>query len=243
MSLVWAKARIQIAEASTEEVRNDFGGVVAMESNILLVEPNDILRNGLSCSLAQSRRIRRITEATDPARALAAAERERFSVAILGRGLADDARHDLLDRLVRACAHTRCIVIVRGESHGEVARAIVSRAAGILCGESSAQELWAAIESADRGTQYVCRTLQQGLLASLRLGPNPRIGSFCSLTNRERTILSRIGLGESNREIAAELGLSRRTVDTHRTHLMRKLGIHNTAGLVRLAVRERLIEA
>jgi len=214
-----------------------------MESNILLVEPNDILRTGLSCLLAQSRRIRRITESTDPARALAAAERERFSVAILGRGLDGDVRHDLLDRLVQACARTRCIVIVRGESRIEVGRAIGSRAVGVLCGESSAQELWAAIESADGESRYVCRSLQLSVLAALRLGTNPKAGSFSSLTNLERTILNRIGLGGSSPEIATELGLPRRTVDTHRTRLMRKLGIHNTAGLVRFAVRERLIEA
>jgi DNA-binding NarL/FixJ family response regulator len=213
-----------------------------MQSNLLLVEPNDILRSGLSCALAERRRIHRITEATDPARALVAAEREQFSSAILGAGLADDERYDLLACLTRS-VRTGCIMILRGESWSEVERATRSIAIGILCMDSSAQELWTAIESAERGNRFICRSLQQQLFASIRVGANARIGSADPLTKREHTILHRIGMGGSNREIAAELGLSRRTVDTHRMRLMRKLGVHNTAGLVRVAVREGLIEA
>lgn len=68
---------------------------------------------------------------------------------------------------------------------------------------------------------------------------NPRIRS----RKGEYTILNRIGMGRSNGQIATELGLPRGMVHTHRTRLMRKLGVHNTAGLVRFAVREGLIEA
>lgn len=229
---------------STEEkLENDSLEGAVMESSFLLVEPNDILRSGLSCSLAERRRIRRITEATDPARALAAAEREQFSIAVLGAGLASGARYDLLDRLAQVSARTACIVILHDESWSEVERATASRAMGILCVESSEQELWAAVESVQGANRYVCLSVQQRLFVSLRFGGNSRNRSGASLTKREHTILNRIGCGGSNREIAAELGLSQRTVDTHRVRLMRKLGVHNTAGLVRAAVRDGLIEA
>ena len=214
-----------------------------MESHILLVEPNDILRSGLCCALTEHRSVRRITEATDPAQALAAAERDDFAIAILGANLASGSRCDLLDRLAQVSTRTACIVILRDERWPEVERIAASRAMGILCVDSSAQELWAAVESLQRGHRYVCSSIQQRLVASLRSSSNPRTPCADSLTKRESTILRRIGSGGSNRDIAAELGLSQRTVDTHRTRLMRKLGVHNTAGLVRFAVRQGLIEA
>lgn len=214
-----------------------------MDLSVLLVESNEILRKGMSCALAQGRRIRRITEATDSTRALAAAERERFEIAILGMGLADEVQHALIASLRRICEDTRCILIVRGGSQREFERAIRSEAAGVLCGDGSTRELWTAIESVRSGRRYWPHALEQSLLDRIRLGSGARTGSFNSLTDRERTILHLIGQGESNLEIAAALGVSRRTVDTHRTRLMRKLGIHKTAALVRFAVREGLVEA
>jgi DNA-binding NarL/FixJ family response regulator len=213
-----------------------------VDYRLLLVESNEILRKGLSCALAQSRRIR-ITEVPDSEHAVAAAERERFEVAILGMGLSDEAQHALIASLRQIWEGTRCILIMRGASHRELERALRSTADGILLGDSSAQELWAAIESVRSGRRYWPRTLEQGLVDRLRPGFAAKTGSFGALTNRERTILHLIGEGESNLEIAATLGLSRRTVDTHRTRLMRKLGIHKTAALVRFAVREGLIDA
>jgi DNA-binding NarL/FixJ family response regulator len=211
-----------------------------MELSFLLVEPNDILRSGLSCALARRPRIHRITEAIEPARAMAAAQREQFSVAILGAGIPEISRYEILDRI---SVHTACILILGDVSWSALERATKSRAIGVLCMESSARELWAAVESVQRGNRFICRTLQQRLYASLRVGSAPGSPSIDSLTQREQTILSRIGTGGSNREIAVELGLSQRTVDTHRTRLMKKLGINKTAALVRFAVREGLIEA
>jgi DNA-binding NarL/FixJ family response regulator len=213
------------------------------ESSFLLVEPNDILRSGLSCALAHRRRIQRITEVSDSARALAAAEREHFSIAILGAGISEAARYELLARLTTPSVQLGCIMILANVTWPEVQRATGSQALGILCMESSARELWAAIESIQSGKRFVCLALQQRLYESLRTGSTPAAGSIGTLTRREHLILNRIGAGESNREIAAELGLSRRTVDTHRTRLMRKLGVNKAAALVRFAVREGLIEA
>jgi len=213
-----------------------------MESGFLLVEPNDILRSGLCCALMEHRGIWPIAEAADPAQALDLVERESFAIAILGAGLADGSRYELLNQIAQLSQRTACMVVLRNESWSEIERTTASRAMGILCVDSSAQELRAAVESLQRGARYVCSSIQERLVASLRIGSNSKTGCTESLTRRESTILSRIGRGGSNREIAAELGLSQRTVDTHRTRLMRKLGVHNTAGLVRFAVREGLIE-
>jgi two-component system, NarL family, nitrate/nitrite response regulator NarL len=212
-----------------------------MDHRVLLLEPNEILRKGLSCELAQTRRIR-ITEAADVARAVAAAEHERFPVAVIGLGFADEERANAVDRIRRASADTACIVIVRGGRRLELERAVRSEAAGILSSDSPCSELWSAIESALAGRRYLSPFLEPEVLSSLRSGTG-KVRRARALTPRERTILYRITQGQSHRKIAADLGLSRRTVDVHRLKLKQKLGLNRTAQLVRFAIREGLADA
>ncbi|MEM7409173.1 MAG: response regulator transcription factor [Myxococcota bacterium] len=214
-----------------------------MDANVLLAEPNEILRKGLSCSLAQSRRVRRVVEAPDAARALAIAGRERVDIAIVGTDIIDETAANFIEKLESISTGVRCIVVVRDESRTAFDRAVTSRALGLLGPGSSTRELWEAIDATRTGRRYVSPALERGLIASLHMGETNSTKAVKTLTRRERTILQLIGEGDSNREIATRLGLSRRTVDTHRTRLMRKLQIHKTAGLVRLAVREGLVEA
>ena len=214
-----------------------------MDFTVLLVESNEIMLKGLSCALARHRGIRRITEVIDATRAIAAAERERFDVAVLGTGIGEEAQHGLVTGLRSIWPDTRCIMIVRGGSERELEKAMRSQASGVLLGNNSAEELWLAIELVRQGGRYWSRALEEGIVDRLRSGSSSNPGSFSSLTEREREILQLVGEGESNAEIAAALGLSRRTVDTHRTRLMRKLHIHKTAALVRFAVREGVVEA
>src|SRR5437899_12154307 len=108
-----------------------------MDLSVLLVESNEILRKGMSCALARGRRIRRITEAAESARALAAAERERFAIAVVGMGLEEEVKHGLITALRGICKDTRCIRVVRGESECEPDRALRAEAAGIVSGDDS----------------------------------------------------------------------------------------------------------
>jgi two-component system, NarL family, response regulator NreC len=114
-------------------------------------------------------------------------------------------------------------------------------ASGYLLKRATGKELRAAVRAVAAGQPY----FSAEVLAAARL-PSGGRGSLLSpgeqLTAREIEVLQLIALGNTNREIAEKLGISVKTVDTHRTHLMDKLDIHEVAGLVRYAIRKGLIE-
>lgn len=210
-----------------------------MDPIVLLAEPNEILRKGLSCWLARGKRVRKIAEAVNVRQALAAGD--KVDVAVVGMDLPDGTARELVEKLSQGADSTRCIVLVKQGRQTELSQAICSQAMGLLGESSSAEELQLAIDTVAGGRRYVSRSLERSLLSNFRMSPRAS-GDLCALlTARERTVLRMIGEGDSNRRIAERLGVSSRTVDTHRLRLMRKLGIHKTAGLVRFAIREGLV--
>ncbi|NNL67454.1 MAG: response regulator transcription factor [Myxococcales bacterium] len=211
-----------------------------MSATVLLIEGNQILRKGLGCSLAASGRVARVLEADGGADALALAQHHAADVAIVGTDALREGG-DWRKRLAEIAPDLHWIAIALDPSHATLDLAARSGAAGLLCITNSAEELWIAIDAVRDSRRYVAPAFQRGSLAepSARLADEPE----ARLTERERAVLRWIGEGSSNAEIAERLGVSRRTVDTHRTRMMRKLGVHKTAGLVRYAVREGLLEA
>ncbi len=210
-----------------------------MSVSVLLIESNEILRKGLSCSLAASSRVNRVVESDGSNSPVTLARREGVDLAFIGT---DAMREecDLVAEFRKLTPRVKCIVLAHDDSRAARYRAIRSGAAGVLGSMSTAVELWQALDSVLAGRSYVAPSFKRSLIA-FPDGDGGR--SKQALTNRERSVLRLIGEGESNGEIAEHLGVSRRTVDTHRTRLMRKLDIHKTAGLVRYAVREGLVEA
>jgi DNA-binding NarL/FixJ family response regulator len=207
-------------------------------ASVLLVESNDILRKGLSCSLAASRCVGCVSEAENVSHALGIAERRKARVAVVGSSMLSEGG-DLLRRLEECAPGIRTIVIAHDETSASLDLAVRSGAMALLGCGSTRLELREALECVLAGRRYVAPRLRESLIGSI---VERRSSATTSLTKRERVVLQRIGEGDSNQEIAERLGVSRRTVDTHRTRLMRKLDIHKTAGLVRYAVREGLVE-
>jgi len=128
-------------------------------------------------------------------------------------------------------------------------------AAGYLLKESATAELGLAIEAASRGEKYLSPAVSGAIVRSaMAPGETPPPGAAAGLvtnaseasaklTPRQRDILRRIAAGGSTKEIAYDLGLSSKTVETHRAQLMDRLGIHDVAGLVRFAIRIGLVRA
>jgi two-component system, NarL family, response regulator NreC len=118
-----------------------------------------------------------------------------------------------------------------------VLEAMQAGVTGYVLKTQAALDLVQAIRDVLQGAIYlspqVARAVAQAYLAKTDLPPDP-------LTSREREILQRIAEGETTKEIASHLGLSVKTVESHRTRLMHKLNIHETATLVRYAIRRGL---
>lgn len=114
-------------------------------------------------------------------------------------------------------------------------------AKGFLFKNSDKEELLAAIKRVYSGGQYFSSSLTYNLLVNSQLESNQSPSPF-ALTEREIEILKLIASGLSNKEIGDQLFISHRTVDTHRTNLMKKLEINNIAGLIRFAIKNGYVQ-
>jgi len=210
-----------------------------LSATILLVEPNEILRNGIGCALGSSGRAERVMEASDERSALEILERVRVDAVVIGSTLLE-GEGGLIDRIATTHRAIRSVVIA-GISSRRLEPPVTQK---IPVGAETVRGVAELRMALDWPVAAEDRDLDRTQWPEIPLaGPSdPAPSSLPALTRREVAVLTRIGAGFTNREIAEALGISRRTVDSHRTRLMRKLGIKKTAGLVRFAVREGLIE-
>jgi len=142
------------------------------------------------------------------------------------------------EEIRKTCPNTRVLILSAHQELRLVEAALRAGAAGYLVKNESSEALIEAVKTVHRGGLYI----SPGAAADLDLvndaGQTRPLGT---LTSREREILQRLAEGLSAKEVAGNLGISIRTAESHRANVMRKLGVHKTAGLVRIAIREGLI--
>jgi two-component system NarL family response regulator len=130
---------------------------------------------------------------------------------------------------------TRILILSMHDSHEYVTSALSHGAMGYVLKDVPTDEIRTAIDTVMRGEQYLC-TGAAGALKPKRAPVSE------TLTNREQTILLQLAQGKSNKEVANELDISVRTVETHRKNIKRKLGISSTAGLTRYAMEHGVLQ-
>jgi DNA-binding NarL/FixJ family response regulator len=205
---------------------------------ILLADDHAVLREGLKALLERGG-MKVVGEASDGREAVRLGTQLQPDVAILDiampvlNGL--DAAHELL----RAAPKTRSVVLTMHQEEQYVMDALRAGAKGYVLKSQATADLLQAIQEVSRGGVYlspgISRTVVDAYLTKSELPPDP-------LTARERQVLQLIGEGKTTKEVAVLLGVSVKTAETHRTRMMQKLDIHETAGLVRYAIRRGLIQ-
>jgi two-component system response regulator NreC len=135
------------------------------------------------------------------------------------------------------------VVLSMSASEPHVAEAFRRGAIGYVLKESSAEELIEAIRHASAGRRYVSAPLSERMVDAYlqKLTSEGPATVFDALTDREREVLQLVANGLSNREVAERLEISVRTAETHRAHVMQKLGLRNQNELIRYAVRRGLV--
>ncbi|MEL6410695.1 MAG: response regulator transcription factor [Pseudomonadota bacterium] len=130
----------------------------------------------------------------------------------------------------------RILILTMHDNPEYISSALSHGAMGYVLKDVPTDEIKLAIDTVMHGTRYLC-TGAQGSLT-----PNDAPISREQLTNREQTILLRLAQGKSNKEVALDLDISVRTVETHRKNIKRKLGISSTAGLTRYAMEHGVLQ-
>jgi DNA-binding NarL/FixJ family response regulator len=147
-------------------------------------------------------------------------------------------------QILEAAPATRVLILSAHGDDAYVQRAIERGAAGYLIKQTSAHILATAIREVATGGTFFSPSITKRLPDQQRPGRNGLIKhEIIPLTSRELEVLQLIAEGKANKETAAELGISIKTVEKHRQHLMDKLKIHDTAGLTRYAIGAGVIES
>ena len=205
---------------------------------ILLVDDHAILRTGLRRILADEFPDAEIGEAADADQALEQIRRE-WDVVLLDISLPGRSGLDILPQIRLDCPAAKVVVLSSFGDQQFAVRALRDGASAFLTKERAASELLDAIRTVLRGRRFITSDLADQL-ASLMAANGPKIPHE-TLSSREFEVFRLIASAKSPSQIAAELGISSKTVSTYRTRILEKMGMYSNAELMQYAIRHKLV--
>jgi len=220
---------------------------VSRTIRVLVADDHLVVREGIRHVLedAPGGGLRVVAEAATGPETLEQATRERPDVVLLDLTMPGASGLDIVRRLRASLPDTRVLILSVHDDREYVLESVRAGAHGYLRKDSSPADLRQAIHAVFAGDSFFSPQVARHLTDALQSGaPGDDAGAGTALTEltaRERDVLLRVARGLTNRETAAELGISVRTVEAHRDSLMRKLRIHTVAGLTRLAIEQGLL--
>lgn len=209
-------------------------------SSILLVDDHAVLRAGLRLLLDGQPDLRVIGEAEDVRTAVAQATTLQPDLILLDLSLTGSSGLAAIPALRAVAPHSRILVLTMHDDEGYVRQALAAGANGYVLKRAADAELIAAIRAVLRGELYIHPALTRQLLEDL-LPQTPALNPWESLSEREREVLLLVARGYTAAEIAEQLNLSPKTVETYRTRGMEKLGLRSRAALVQYALNHNLL--
>lgn len=210
---------------------------------ILLADDHRMVREALRRLIEGNRAdLRVVAEASDGRAAVEAVREHRPDVAVLDLWMPELGGIEAARQIVEDRLGARVIILSMDDEWSRVRDALRAGVAGYIVKFAAAEQLIEAIDTVRSGRSYVSPAIADHVVRAIRDPESEQRGSpIEALTRREREVLQLVAEGLTAKEIAARLGLSAKTAEAHRSNLMTKLGIHRSAMLVRLAIREGLI--
>ena len=209
-----------------------------MPLRILLADDHLIVRQGLKTLLEQEH-CTVVAEAADGREAIQLAQKHHPDIAVVDLAMPQLNGLDAAREIVKVSPETRTILLTMHTEDQYVVEALRAGVRGYLLKTQASTDLMQAVHEVSRGAVYlspgISGAIVDAYLAKTDFPPDP-------LTPREREVLQLVAEGKTTKEVASILGVSVKTAESHRTRLMEKLDIHDTAGLVRYAIRRGLIQ-
>jgi DNA-binding NarL/FixJ family response regulator len=200
---------------------------------VLVADDHAVVREGIRSVLQGEAGFTLVGEATTAAEAVRLVGDLQPDVAVLDVTMPGGSGLEATARIRQQFPDTRVLILSMHDNPEYTKESVRAGAHGYLLKDSAAAELRQAIRTVSDGETYFAADP----------GPAPADAALQPLTMRERDVLAGVALGRTNKEIAATLGISPRTVETHRESLMRKTGVRTVAGLTRLAMDAGLVPA
>jgi DNA-binding NarL/FixJ family response regulator len=208
-----------------------------MPTRIILADDHTIVRQGIK-SLLEREGMQVIAEAADGREAIRHAEALAPDVVVMDIGMPTLNGMEAARELARCCPKVKPILLTQHDEPQYVSAALRAGVKGYVLKSQITGDLIQAIQQVLRGQVY----LSPGISGSVMAALHSKTESSDPLTSRERQVLQLIAEGKSTKDVAALLGVSVKTAESHRSRLMQKLDIHETASLVRYAVKHGLVQ-
>lgn len=210
------------------------------KKRVVILHEHEVLRDGLAVLINRQDDFEVVASFGCAADATVAIAKLRPDLFITGCNATDSKGASFLAELANLVPECRRLVLAHHNSEDCIRAALLAGADAFVDLNSSLAELTAAMRTVCEGRHFVCNTTATRILSNYvsHGGLAPSANSpAASITEREREVLTRVALGCSNKAIARELGLSPKTVEKHRSNLMRKLQLHNAAAITMYAIR------
>lgn len=209
-----------------------------MPLRILLADDHIVVREGFR-KLLESHGFVIVGEASHGEEASRLCERLQPDVAVLDFGMPHMNGIVAAAEIRRVSPATLIVILSMHSEDHYILEALHAGIRGYVLKSSAANDLLRAIREIVAGNVYLSPRISGAVVKAFLSGTKSPAEK---LTTRERQILQLLAEGRTNKEVAADVGISPKTVESHRAKIMKKLGIHDTAGLVRYAIRRGLIE-
>lgn len=210
-----------------------------MHTRILLADDHQLFRQGLR-SMLPADEFEVVAEAEDGQQAINLVRKHEPDLALLDVSMPGLNGVDASRETLRTSPRTRVVVLTMHRETPYIVGALAAGARGYVLKSQPVSDVVQALREVSAGGVYVPPEYVKVLVDMHQVGVERVVHP---LSARERQVLQLVAEGQTTKEIAYTLGISFKTAESHRTRIMAKLGIHETAGLVRYAIRNRLIEA
>lgn len=209
-----------------------------MPIRVVLADDHILVRQGLK-SLLEREKFQVVAEASDGQEVIRLAEAHHPDVAVVDISMPTMNGIDAARELARSCPKTKVILLTQHEEEQYIYEALEAKVKGYVLKSQVASDLIHALQEVSRGGIYLSPGVSRAVIEAY----HSKSGKpWDPLSSRERQVLQLIAEGRSTKDVASLLGISVKTAESHRSRLMQKLDIHETASLVRYAVRRGLVQ-
>jgi DNA-binding NarL/FixJ family response regulator len=208
---------------------------------ILLADDHSLVRAGIRILLEKIPNVDVVGEARTGREALEIVKAKLPNLVLMDIAMAELGGLEALPRITNAFPDVKVIILSAHANEEYVIRALRNGAAGYMVKDAATTELRIAISSVIKDKIYLSPSISRTVVDSYLERTGDILSPLEQLTPRQREILQMIGEGKNTKEIASELKLSPKTIESHRLQLMERLNIHDIPGLVRYAIRSGLV--
>ena len=208
---------------------------------VLLCDDHTLFREGIKAILEDETSIEIVGEAADGRQAVAKALELRPDVVLMDIAMPELSGFDATRRIVQANAMAKVLILTMYEEEEVINRCLSAGASGYVLKDAPRAHLIHAIDVVNKGGQYMSARALKKVVQQYVKGAKGAATGYERLSDREREVLQLLADGLALKEIATKLVLSVKTVDAHKTNLMRKLDLHDRSELIKYAIQRKLI--